>query len=61
MYECINGVFRVLVPIYEANHDFKRLHILHSKLAEAFQTIIRQVDIVFLLIVNLTLVVILVD
>lgn len=43
MFEGVNSVFKVLIPIYEANRDFKRLHILHSKLTEAFQNIIKQV------------------
>lgn len=43
MYEAINRVYKILIPIHEAHRDFKKLGVIHSKLHEAFNSIIRQV------------------
>ena len=45
MFEAVNSVYRVLIPIHEANRDFKKLAVIHGKLQEAFNNIIRQVKI----------------
>ncbi|XP_069126839.1 dedicator of cytokinesis protein 7-like isoform X2 [Argopecten irradians] len=42
MYEAINHVYKILIPIHEAHRDFKKLGVIHSKLHEAFNSIIRQ-------------------
>ncbi|XP_064626372.1 dedicator of cytokinesis protein 7-like isoform X5 [Lineus longissimus] len=42
MYESLNEVYKVLLPIHEANRDYKRLAIIHGKLQEAFNNVIRQ-------------------
>ena len=44
MYEAVNSVYRVLIPIHEAHRDFKKLAVIHGKLQEAFNNIIRQVN-----------------
>ncbi len=43
MFEAMNSVYKVLIPIHEANRDFKKLAVIHAKLQEAFNNIIRQV------------------
>ena len=45
MYEAVNKVYKVLLPIYEANIDFKKLGSVHGKLKDAFDSIVRQVHI----------------
>ena len=44
MYEAVNNVYRVLIPIYEANRDFKKLAAVHGKLKDAFDMITKQVQ-----------------
>uniref|UniRef100_A0A7M5X2J4 Dedicator of cytokinesis protein 7 n=2 Tax=Clytia hemisphaerica TaxID=252671 RepID=A0A7M5X2J4_9CNID len=39
MYELINEVDKLLIPILEARRDFKKLHMLHQRLGEAFSKI----------------------
>uniref|UniRef100_A0A8C9WMB1 Dedicator of cytokinesis 6 n=1 Tax=Scleropages formosus TaxID=113540 RepID=A0A8C9WMB1_SCLFO len=34
MYEAINEVYKILIPIHEANRDFKKLAVVHGKLQE---------------------------
>jgi len=36
MYEAVNDVYSILIPIAEANRDYKRLAAIHAKLNEAF-------------------------
>ncbi|RXM30077.1 Dedicator of cytokinesis protein 7 [Acipenser ruthenus] len=43
MYEAINEVYKILIPIHEANRDFKKLSTLHGKLQDAFNKINNQV------------------
>uniref|UniRef100_A0A8C8SQD4 Dedicator of cytokinesis 6 n=1 Tax=Pelusios castaneus TaxID=367368 RepID=A0A8C8SQD4_9SAUR len=43
MYEAVNEVYKVLIPIHEANREFKKLAVLHGKLQEAFNRISSQV------------------
>lgn len=43
MYEAVNEVYKVLIPIHEANRDAKKLSTIHSKLQEAFSKIVHQV------------------
>ncbi|XP_068095455.1 dedicator of cytokinesis protein 7 isoform X16 [Hyperolius riggenbachi] len=43
MYEAVNDVYKVLIPIHEANRDAKKLCTIHGKLQEAFSKIIHQV------------------
>lgn len=43
MYEAVNEVYKVLIPIHEANRDAKKLSIIHGKLQEAFSKIVHQV------------------
>lgn len=42
MYEAVNEVYKIVMPIHEHNRDFKKLAHVHQKLMEAFQNIIRQ-------------------
>uniref|UniRef100_T1J9Y0 Uncharacterized protein n=1 Tax=Strigamia maritima TaxID=126957 RepID=T1J9Y0_STRMM len=39
MFEAMNVVYKILIPIAEANRDFKKLANIHSKLHEAFSKI----------------------
>ncbi|MGH0137440.1 UNVERIFIED_CONTAM: hypothetical protein FKN15_078482 [Acipenser sinensis] len=43
MYEAISEVYKILIPIHEANRDFKKLSTLHGKLQDAFNKINNQV------------------
>lgn len=45
MYEAVNEVYKVLIPIHEANRDAKKLATIHGKLQEAFSKIVHQVNI----------------
>ncbi|KAK7862685.1 hypothetical protein R5R35_000927 [Gryllus longicercus] len=36
MYEAVNDVYKILIPIAEANRDYKKLSNIHSKLHDAF-------------------------
>uniref|UniRef100_A0A8C5FGN7 Dedicator of cytokinesis protein 7-like n=1 Tax=Gadus morhua TaxID=8049 RepID=A0A8C5FGN7_GADMO len=36
MYEAINEVYKILLPVHEANRDFKKLAAVHGKLQDAF-------------------------
>ncbi|XP_075176491.1 dedicator of cytokinesis protein 7 isoform X14 [Anomaloglossus baeobatrachus] len=42
MYEAVNDVYKVLIPIHEANRDAKKLCGIHGKLQEAFSKIVHQ-------------------
>lgn len=39
MYEVMNDVYRVLIPIHEASREFQKLSKIHGKLQEAFNRI----------------------
>ena len=43
MFELMNEVEKILIPVLEARRDFKKLHSLHTRLAEAFNGILRTV------------------
>lgn len=45
MYEAVNEVYKILIPIHEANRDAKKLATIHGKLQEAFGKIVHQVNI----------------
>lgn len=49
MYEAVNEVYKVLIPIHEANRDAKKLATIHGKLQEAFGKIVHQVNAYFYL------------
>uniref|UniRef100_A0A4W3H0W9 Dedicator of cytokinesis 6 n=1 Tax=Callorhinchus milii TaxID=7868 RepID=A0A4W3H0W9_CALMI len=42
MYEAVNEVYKILIPIHEANRDSKRLSTIHGKLQDAFNKISNQ-------------------
>jgi len=44
VYEAVNLVYRVLIPIYEHHRDYTKLAIIHGKLQDAFTNIDRQVS-----------------
>ncbi len=44
LYEAVNEVYKVLIPIHEANRDSKKLATIHGKLQEAFGKIVHQVN-----------------
>uniref|UniRef100_A0A8C5CJV4 Dedicator of cytokinesis protein 7-like n=1 Tax=Gadus morhua TaxID=8049 RepID=A0A8C5CJV4_GADMO len=43
MYEAINEVYKILLPVHEANRDFKKLAAVHGKLQDAFNKVYNQV------------------
>uniref|UniRef100_A0A6I8NBE1 Dedicator of cytokinesis 6 n=1 Tax=Ornithorhynchus anatinus TaxID=9258 RepID=A0A6I8NBE1_ORNAN len=43
LYEAVNEVYKILIPIHEANRDFKKLATVHGKLQDAFNKITNQV------------------
>ena len=45
MFEAVNRVYKVLIPIHEAHRDFKKLATLHGKLREAFDNISRMASV----------------
>ncbi|KAK7940498.1 hypothetical protein WMY93_003824 [Mugilogobius chulae] len=42
MYEAINEVYKILLPIHEANREFKKLATVHGKLQDAFNKVYNQ-------------------
>ncbi|XP_055884538.1 dedicator of cytokinesis protein 7-like isoform X6 [Biomphalaria glabrata] len=42
MFEAVNEVYKLMIPIYENNRDFKKLAHVHQKLHEAFTNVTRQ-------------------
>ena len=52
MFEAVNFVYRVLIPIYEANKEIKKLATVHGKLQDAFTNIIKQVSYISLFLLN---------
>ncbi|XP_056426443.1 dedicator of cytokinesis protein 6 isoform X6 [Hyla sarda] len=43
LFEAVNEVYKILIPIYEANRDYKKLASVHGKLQEAFNKINNQI------------------
>ncbi|XP_067028614.1 dedicator of cytokinesis protein 7-like isoform X1 [Acropora muricata] len=41
LFECVNEVYKLLIPILEARRDYKKLTAVHKKLSEAFAKIIQ--------------------
>uniref|UniRef100_A0A8B9CVM9 Dedicator of cytokinesis 7 n=1 Tax=Anser brachyrhynchus TaxID=132585 RepID=A0A8B9CVM9_9AVES len=48
MYEAVNEVYKVLIPIHEANRDAKKLSTIHGKLQEAFRCLAPTSALVFM-------------
>lgn len=46
MYEAINEVYKILLPVHEANRDFKKLATVHGKLQDAFNKVYNQVSLI---------------
>lgn len=42
MYESVNEVYKLLIPIAESHHDYKKLASIHGKLQDAFIKIVQQ-------------------
>ncbi|KAL5022031.1 hypothetical protein ScPMuIL_001186 [Solemya velum] len=42
MFEAVNHVYKILLPIHEAHRDYKKLAHIYGKLQEAFNSAIRQ-------------------
>ncbi|NXP70260.1 DOCK8 protein, partial [Ramphastos sulfuratus] len=43
LYETVNEVYKIVIPILEAHRDFRKLTLTHSKLQKAFESIINKV------------------
>lgn len=43
LFEAVNEVYKVIVPILEAHRDFRKLASTHDKLQRAFDNIIQKV------------------
>lgn len=56
MYEAVNLVYKVLIPIYEHHRDCKKLASIHDKLHDAFTNIARQVSLISIAIGNCNLI-----
>lgn len=44
LYETVNEVYKIVIPILEAHRDFRKLSSTHSKLQKAFDSIIHKVS-----------------
>lgn len=44
LYEAVNEVYKVIIPILEAHRDFRKLASTHDKLQRAFDSIIQKVE-----------------
>ena len=44
MYELVNEVYKILIKIYEAKRDHKKLMNVHEKLADGFKKIVQTVS-----------------
>uniref|UniRef100_A0A8C3UU18 Dedicator of cytokinesis 8 n=1 Tax=Catharus ustulatus TaxID=91951 RepID=A0A8C3UU18_CATUS len=42
LYETVNEVYKIVIPILEAHRDFRKLTLTHSKLQKAFDSIINK-------------------
>ena len=42
MFESVNEVYKLIVPIHEYNREYKKLAQVHQKLHEAFTNVTRQ-------------------
>ncbi|ETE67870.1 Dedicator of cytokinesis protein 8, partial [Ophiophagus hannah] len=42
LYETVNEVYKIVIPILETNRDFRKLSSVHSKLQKAFESIINK-------------------
>ncbi|GFN96684.1 dedicator of cytokinesis protein 7-like [Plakobranchus ocellatus] len=42
MFEAVNEIYKLMIPIHEQNRDFKKLAHVHQKLSEAFANVTRQ-------------------
>ncbi|XP_032821878.1 dedicator of cytokinesis protein 7-like isoform X7 [Petromyzon marinus] len=42
MYEAVNEVYKILIPVHEAHRDAKKLATIHGKLQDAFSKIVHQ-------------------
>uniref|UniRef100_A0A8C5LQ60 Dedicator of cytokinesis 6 n=1 Tax=Leptobrachium leishanense TaxID=445787 RepID=A0A8C5LQ60_9ANUR len=47
LFEAVNEVYKLLIPIYEASRDYKKLASVHGKLQDAFNKITNQVSRMF--------------
>lgn len=43
LYEAVNEVYKIIIPILEAHRDFRKLASTHDKLQRAFDNIIQRV------------------
>ncbi|XP_068130413.1 dedicator of cytokinesis protein 6 isoform X8 [Hyperolius riggenbachi] len=43
LFEAVNEVYKILIPIYEASRDYRKLAVVHGKLQEAFNKITNQI------------------
>lgn len=43
LYEAVNEVYKIIIPILEAHRDFRKLASTHDKLQRAFDNILKKV------------------
>ena len=43
MFEAVNDVYKVVIPIHEAHRDYKKLSAIHGKLQDSFNNVMRMV------------------
>ena len=44
MFEMVNEVYKILLPIHESYHDYEKLAMVHETLQHAFRNIISNVS-----------------
>lgn len=44
LYEAVNEVYKVIIPILEAHRDFRKLATTHDNLKRAFENVVQKVN-----------------
>lgn len=49
LYEAVNEVYKIIIPILEAHRDFRKLASTHDKLHRVFDSILQKVTLLLML------------
>lgn len=44
LYEAVNEVYKIIIPILEAHRDFRKLTTTHDNLKRAFENVVQKVN-----------------
>lgn len=44
LYEAVNEVYKIIIPILEAHRDFRKLATTHDNLKRAFENVVQKVN-----------------